>query len=110
MPLFFAGQITGVEGYIESASSGLVAGINAARLVKKEEKMIFPASTMIGALANYAANYQGSDYQPMGANFGIVRHNVGSTVYVDGKKKKIGKTEKKQLISESALNILSTIN
>lgn len=110
VPLFFAGQITGVEGYIESASSGLVAGINAARLVKKEEKIIFPASTMIGALANYTANYQGSDYQPMGANFGIVRHNVGNTVYVDGKKKKIGKTEKKQLISESALNILSTIN
>ena len=78
--------------------------------MKKEEKMIFPASTMIGALANYAANYQGSDYQPMGANFGIIRHNIGATVYVDGKKKKIGKTEKKQLISESALNILSTIN
>ncbi|MBQ5762401.1 MAG: methylenetetrahydrofolate--tRNA-(uracil(54)-C(5))-methyltransferase (FADH(2)-oxidizing) TrmFO [Clostridia bacterium] len=110
VPLFFAGQITGVEGYIESASSGLVAGINAARIVKKEPKLIFPSSTMIGALANYAANYQGSDFQPMGANFGIVKHNVGSTVYIDGKKKKIGKSEKKQLISESALNILSTIN
>ena len=109
-PLFFAGQITGVEGYIESASSGLVAGINAARLVKKEDKLVFPPSTMIGALASYAANYQGSDYQPMGANFGIVKHNIGPTICIDGKKKKIGKTEKKQLISESALNILSTIN
>ena len=109
-PLFFAGQITGVEGYIESASSGLVAGINAARLVKKEDKLVFPPSTMIGALASYAANYQGSDYQPMGANFGIVKHNIGPTICIDGKKKKIGKIEKKQLISESALNILSTIN
>lgn len=109
VPLFFAGQITGVEGYIESASSGLVAGINAAKIVKNEEKFELPASTMIGALANYSANYQGSDYQPMGANFGIVKHQIGSTVIINGKKKKLGKTEKKQLISESALNILSTI-
>lgn len=109
VPLFFAGQITGVEGYIESASSGLVAGINAARIVKGEEPFVLPASTMIGALANYAANYQGNDYQPMGANFGIVKHDISSTAIINGKKKKIGKTEKKQLISEAALNILSTI-
>ena len=64
---------------------------------------------MIGALANYAANYQGDDYQPMGANIGIVKHNVQSTVIINGKKKKIGKIEKKQLISEEALNILSVI-
>ena len=70
--LFFAGQMTGVEGYMESASSGMIAGINAAARVLRREGFILPVQTMIGALADYAANSQTSDFQPMGANFGIL--------------------------------------
>ena len=70
--IFFAGQITGVEGYMESVSSGLVAGINAVLRCTDEGECIFPKFTMIGALANYAANSESEDFQPMGANFGIL--------------------------------------
>ena len=71
--LFFAGQMTGVEGYVESASSGFVAGINAARLALGEEDILFPPTTEIGALANYVAvGGVCSDFQPMNANFGII--------------------------------------
>ncbi len=70
--LFFAGQITGVEGYMESASSGILAGINAVHRVKNDESLILPDTTMIGALAKYMSSYAGKDYQPMGANFGIL--------------------------------------
>ena len=71
--VFFAGQMTGVEGYIESASSGFVAGINAARLAKNEELIDFTDETVIGALSNYVeyGAYSGN-FQPMNANFGIV--------------------------------------
>ncbi len=70
--LFFAGQITGVEGYVESAASGLVAGINAARRAKGRESLHLPVSTMIGAMAAYVANGGVSDFQPMNANFGLI--------------------------------------
>lgn len=70
--IFFAGQITGVEGYMESVSSGLVAGINAVQRINGENELIFPKFTMIGALANYAANSESEDFQPMGSNFGIL--------------------------------------
>ena len=71
--LFFAGQMTGVEGYIESTSSGFVAGINAAKLALGEDKMIFPPETEIGALASYVSEGGVSkDFQPMNANFGII--------------------------------------
>ena len=70
--LFFAGQMTGVEGYMESVSSGLVAGINAARRITGKSPLIFPVETMTGALADYAANSQSEDFQPMGANLGIL--------------------------------------
>jgi methylenetetrahydrofolate--tRNA-(uracil-5-)-methyltransferase len=70
--IFFAGQITGVEGYMESTSSGLVAGINAARLYKGETPVVFPRETMIGALSLHASGSQSKDFQPMGANFGII--------------------------------------
>ena len=66
--IYFAGQITGVEGYVESISSGLVAGLNA---VSKENKIIFPNDTMIGALANYIST-ENKHFQPMNANFGIL--------------------------------------
>ncbi|MGN1043720.1 MAG: methylenetetrahydrofolate--tRNA-(uracil(54)-C(5))-methyltransferase (FADH(2)-oxidizing) TrmFO [Acutalibacteraceae bacterium] len=70
--LFFAGQITGVEGYMESVSSGLVAGINAARKYFDEPKFTLPDFTMIGALEKYISSEEIVDFQPMGANFGIL--------------------------------------
>lgn len=70
--LFFAGQMTGVEGYMESASSGLLAGINAAARVSGGHQVILPKETMMGALADYIANAQTKDFQPMGANLGIL--------------------------------------
>ena len=68
----FAGQITGVEGYMESASSGLLAGLNLARRLSGQETLVLPETTMLGALARYVAGYQGKDFQPMGANFGVL--------------------------------------
>lgn len=71
--IFFAGQMTGVEGYIESTSSGYVAGVNAARLALGDEYITFPKETEIGALANYVSEGGiSSSFQPMNANFGII--------------------------------------
>ncbi|MGG0174541.1 FADH(2)-oxidizing methylenetetrahydrofolate--tRNA-(uracil(54)-C(5))-methyltransferase TrmFO [Gottfriedia acidiceleris] len=69
--LFFAGQMTGVEGYVESAASGLVAGINAARFVMEKELVVFPAETAIGSMANYITTTSAKHFQPMNANFGL---------------------------------------
>lgn len=69
---FFAGQITGVEGYMESASSGIIAGINAVRAARQKEPFILPRQTMMGALAAYISDDSVKDFQPMGANFGII--------------------------------------
>lgn len=70
--IFFAGQMTGVEGYIESTASGLVAGINAARLAKGEDTLIFPRTTAIGALMNHVGASPTSHFQPMNINFGLL--------------------------------------
>ena len=71
--IFFAGQMTGVEGYIESASSGFVAGLNAAMLSLGKAPVVFPESTEIGALAHYVSEGGvSSSFQPMNANFGII--------------------------------------
>lgn len=70
--LFFAGQITGVEGYMESASSGILAGINMAMKLLGREKFLPPETTMTGMLARYVATGLGSDFQPMGASFGLL--------------------------------------
>lgn len=69
--LFFAGQITGVEGYVESIASGLVAGINSIQQAEKREAIYFPIDTMIGTLANYIST-PNEKFQPMNANFGIL--------------------------------------
>ncbi|MFC4771356.1 FADH(2)-oxidizing methylenetetrahydrofolate--tRNA-(uracil(54)-C(5))-methyltransferase TrmFO [Enterococcus hermanniensis] len=69
--LFFAGQMTGVEGYVESAGSGLVAGLNAARLAKGEALIEFPRETAIGSMAYYITHAEGKHFQPMNANFGL---------------------------------------
>ncbi|MGC5324132.1 FADH(2)-oxidizing methylenetetrahydrofolate--tRNA-(uracil(54)-C(5))-methyltransferase TrmFO [Brevibacillus sp. SYSU BS000544] len=70
--LFFAGQMTGVEGYVESAASGLLAGINAAKLIKGEELLSFPAETVIGSMAHYITTTDAKHFQPMNANFGLL--------------------------------------
>lgn len=70
--LFFGGQITGVEGYMESAASGLMAGINLARRLKGEDTVVLPNDTMIGALSRYISDESVDNFQPMGANFGVL--------------------------------------
>ena len=69
--IYFAGQITGVEGYVESISSGMLAGVNACERYKNKDKIIFPETTMIGALAKYIST-ENDKFQPMNANFGII--------------------------------------
>ena len=70
--LFFAGQITGVEGYMESAASGILAGMNAVRVLRGQPTLVFPADTMMGALSRYIADPTVKKFQPMGANLGIL--------------------------------------
>jgi methylenetetrahydrofolate--tRNA-(uracil-5-)-methyltransferase len=70
--LFFAGQMTGVEGYVESASSGLVAGLNAARVARGLEPLVFPEETCHGALAHYITTSEAKHFQPMNINFGLL--------------------------------------
>ncbi|UAL54246.1 MULTISPECIES: FADH(2)-oxidizing methylenetetrahydrofolate--tRNA-(uracil(54)-C(5))-methyltransferase TrmFO [Metabacillus] len=69
--LFFAGQMTGVEGYVESAASGLLAGINAAKYVLGEEMLVLPHETAMGSMARYITTANPDNFQPMNANFGI---------------------------------------
>lgn len=77
--IYFAGQITGVEGYVESISSGMVAGLNSVEQFKKNEKIIFSNYTMIGALAKYIST-PNNKFQPMNANFGILPELEGKKI------------------------------
>ena len=77
--IFFAGQITGVEGYVESAASGLMAGVNAARLAKNLEPLTFPPTTCHGALANYITTAVAKNFQPMNVTFGLLPPLEGRT-------------------------------
>lgn len=70
--LYFAGQITGVEGYMESAMSGMLAGANAARRLQGKAPLLLPKTTMMGALTAYISNPEVENFQPMGANFGVL--------------------------------------
>lgn len=70
--VFFAGQMTGVEGYVESAGSGFVAGLNAARRILGEDPILFPRTMMLGAMAHYVKDGGNGAFVPMNANFGIV--------------------------------------
>ena len=70
--IFFAGQMTGVEGYMESGASGMMAGINAVRRLKNQPAIVLPPETMIGSLSRYIADESVKDFQPMGANMGIL--------------------------------------
>lgn len=76
--LFFAGQMTGVEGYLESTATGLVAGINVVRVAGGEEPLTFPPTTMIGALCRYVSSTDPEHFQPMNANFGLLPPVAGA--------------------------------
>ena len=97
--LFFAGQMTGVEGYVESAASGLIAGINAARIALGETPLIFPETTAMGSMAHYITHTSAHHFQPMNANFGIM---PALTVKVRNKK------ERNQQLADRALKDLAT--
>ena len=71
--IFFAGQITGVEGYVESAGSGLLASIAMARMLEGKEEVVFPETTIIGSESYYVSHASISDFQPMNANYGILQ-------------------------------------
>jgi len=92
--LFFAGQITGVEGYMGNIATGLLAGINAARMIGGKGLLTLPNETMLGALCHYITNASLKDFQPMKANFGIL---PALTL-----EKKIGKRERGQLYADRA--------
>lgn len=96
--LFFAGQITGVEGYMGNIATGLLAGVNAARLLEGKSPLVLPQETMLGALCHYITHADLKDFQPMKANFGIL-----PALDFD---KKTGKRERGQLYAERALNVL----
>ena len=70
--LLFAGQLTGVEGYMESAATGILAGVNLARLLSGEEPLLPPPTTMLGALCRYLREADPEHFQPMNANFGLL--------------------------------------
>ena len=100
--VYFAGQMTGVEGYIESAASGFVAGLNAALGIKGEDAVIFPRTTMIGAMAHYVAHGGNGDFVPMNANFGIIEPLPARV--------KGGKIAKYEKYAERALGEIDTIS
>ena len=96
--LFFAGQITGVEGYIGNIATGLLAGKNLARLLAQKPLLQLPETTMLGALTHYITHAASKDFQPMKANFGIV-----PPLELEPSKKKIGKRERAALRAKRSL-------
>ena len=98
--LFFAGQITGTEGYTESIASGLIAGINASRLVLGQELIKFPKETIIGALTNYISDTEHTKFQPINSNWGLV-----PPVELPKKERK-NKKLKAELISKRSVEML----
>lgn len=94
--LFFAGQMCGVEGYVESAASGLLAGLNMAKFINGEEVVVLPPTTTIGAMAHYITHTHPKYFQPMNANFGIMQL-----------KERVKKHERKEYQANMALAVMS---
>ncbi|MGL5977856.1 MAG: methylenetetrahydrofolate--tRNA-(uracil(54)-C(5))-methyltransferase (FADH(2)-oxidizing) TrmFO [Erysipelotrichaceae bacterium] len=94
--LFFAGQMCGVEGYIESAASGMVAGLNMARLLQGKEPIALPPTTAIGAMAYYITHTHPKHFQPMNANFGIMQLQ-----------ERVKKHERKEAMANQALRVMA---
>ncbi len=94
--IFFAGQISGVEGYVESAASGIYAAINMDRYLKNKELIVLPASTVMGSMSLYICNASSDGFQPMNANFGIMQN-----LDIPHKKK-----DRKSLYAQRALQIM----
>ncbi len=101
---FFAGQITGIEGYIGNAASGLVAGLNAGRLLNGESLVTLPQHTMLGTLCHYITHSDPETFQPMKANFGII---PPLDVAPPPGKKKIGKRDRYRMYAERSANALA---
>ena len=95
--VFFAGQITGVEGYVESSASGIYAAINMLRLLNNEELVIFPKETIMGSMANYIS-IKNENFQPMNANFGIVPEVISE--------KKVKKKDRKLYYGQRAIDTM----
>lgn len=94
--LFFAGQMCGVEGYIESSASGMLAGLNMANRLYGKEEVVLPPTTAIGAMAHYITHTNPAYFQPMNANFGIMRLDM-----------KVKKNEKKAAYAKQALEVMN---
>ncbi len=90
LELFFAGQITGVEGYAGNIATGVLAGMNAARFVTGRDVLIFPPESMLGALCQYVTHASPADFQPMKANFGILPPLTGEAGQLRGRRPRPG--------------------
>jgi methylenetetrahydrofolate--tRNA-(uracil-5-)-methyltransferase len=99
--LFFAGQITGVEGYTESLGTGILAGINLARVLNGEPVAVPPPTTMLGGLYRYLREADPQHFQPMNANFGLL-DPLGAGQRGSGAAGKVSKERKKELLVERA--------
>jgi methylenetetrahydrofolate--tRNA-(uracil-5-)-methyltransferase len=101
--LFFAGQITGVEGYVESTAAGLLAGINAARLFQGLELIHAPKSTGLGGLIDYVSDPERKNFQPMNISFGLIESYVSKR---DKNRKRRSRRERREAIANNALREL----
>ncbi len=102
--LFFAGQITGVEGYTESMASGLVAGINMAKFVKGEEVLTLPKETILGALLSYITDKNHKQLQPVNSNWALINHGIEFPKNIRKDKK-----AKAEILSKRSLDVLSGV-
>lgn len=102
--LFFAGQLTGTEGYTESIATGMLAGINMARLINQEHLLVLPGETMLGALTQYISDENHEKFQPINSNWGIV-----SPIELPKKERK-NKKLKAELISKRSIEVLEKLN
>ena len=93
--LFFAGQLTGVEGYVESAASGLLAGLNMANLLRGKDVVTLPSTCVMGSMANYITHASAKYFQPMNANFGIMQLNA-----------KVKKKDRKEAFYKQAIDVI----